>query len=78
MGAFGNYRETKLRLKIQECTPTLVLGKVCSSYSEATTTQEIPRNQCKQTRKQTHKDSARTTQGIYHRLNRRTRLNCVG
>ena len=78
MGAFGNYRETKLRLKSQECTPTLVLGKVCSSYSEATTTQEIPRNQCKQTRKQTHKDSARTTQGIYHRLNRRTRLNCVG
>jgi len=55
-----------------------VLGDVQSSYKGATLTQNKPRNQSDQARKQLHESSARTKQGIYHRLIRRTRSNDVG
>ncbi|XP_039834378.1 putative UDP-rhamnose:rhamnosyltransferase 1 [Panicum virgatum] len=55
-----------------------VLGDVQSSYKGVTLTQNKPRNQSDQVRKQFHESSARTKQGIYHRLIRRTRLNDVG
>ena len=58
-----------------------VLGTLWSSYDGATPTQESPRNKQDPTRKQTPKNSTRTSKtqhGITHRLIRRTDLNSVG
>ena len=58
-----------------------VLGTVWSSYGEATSTQESPRNKQDSTRKQSPKSNAKnskTQHGITHRLIRRTDLNSVG